>query len=338
MNRDDEELRTTRPSEVESIEATAAAWLAQRDEGFSDDEAERFAAWRAADRRHEEAITRLAGVWSSLQDLRGFRPAAERHPDCDLLHRRSPRVLRGLLAASAVCAAVIAGWLFLQRPAPAGDAYATTTGGYQRVTLADGSLAELNAATDLTVSFTRHERRVRLARGEAHFIVAKDAARPFLVEAQGVKVRALGTAFNLRIASEQVEVLVTEGRVAVGRHPDQSAEVTANERAIVPSSAARGEHTPPQVHRLDPAAVRDALAWQGLRITFHDTPLADAIRQFNVRNLVQIELGDADIGTLPIGGSFRVENVDGFVRLLENGGEVVASRPDSGRIILRRAK
>jgi transmembrane sensor len=45
--------------------------------------------------------------------------------------------------------------------------------------------------------------------------VTKDPVRPFIVMAAGVAVRAVGTAFNVKLDSTAVEVLVTEGMVAV---------------------------------------------------------------------------------------------------------------------------
>ena len=339
MKPSDDNTSASRPSDAESIEATAAAWLAQRDDGLSADDERRFREWRAADRRHSDAVARLEHVWTSLQELRDFRPMAQRHPDRDLLHRRAPRMMPALAAIALICVVILGWWVHTQRSDARGQTYATTTGGYQRVALADGSVTELNAATELNVMFTPTERRVRLSRGEAHFTVAKDAARPFAVEAGGVTVRALGTAFNLRVAGPQVEVLVTEGRVSVAGSAAQTAEVAANERVVMPAASAPAPSASvPLVERMDAAAVREALAWQGLRIVFRDTPLAEAILQFNLRNVVQIELGDAEIGRLPIGGSFRVENVEGFVRLLESGGEIAVSRPDDERIVLRKAK
>ena len=93
----------------------------------------------------------------------------------------------------------------------------------------------------------------------------------------------------------------------------------------------------PRIERVTTDALRESLAWQGPRLVFADTPLADAIEQFNRRNPVQLELADSELGTLPIGGSFRAENVDAFVRLLTTGGELVAERPSPNRVLLRRA-
>jgi transmembrane sensor len=272
------------------------------------------------------------------------------------------------LAASLVLAAVW--WLAGTKHSSesAHHVYATTIDGYQRVSLEDGSIVELNSSSEISVYFSPVERRVRLARGEAHFTVAKIFARPFLVEAGAIAVRAVGTAFNVRLGADDIEVLVTEGRIAVasghqaevggrrsevGGQPLPKAdprgrglgmvytELGANERIVIPAVRARDAGVtvePPAVERLAPEVVREALGWQGPRLMFLDTPLADAIAQFNRRNPVQLELADAGLGTLPIGGSFRAENVEAFVRLLSSGGEIEVERPGATRIILRKAK
>ncbi len=352
---------------AEAIDATAAAWLAQRDDGLTRDEAVAFARWRAADPRHEAAAARLEGAWASLQQLRDFRPEAARHPDRDLLGARGMRrrVVRFPAVAAAValaaCVAVAAVWWSGTRRdrASAEQRYATTLDGYERVTLADGSMVELNSASEVAVQFSLAERRVRLVRGEAHFTVAKNPARPFRVEAGGVAVRAVGTAFNVRLGAGEVEVLVTEGKVSVAeverlvpkalsvdaearaahsgqRESSPAAVLVANERTVV--STAVAATAAPVVERVTAQAVREALAWQGPRLVFSDTPLREAIAQFNRRNPVQLELADAELGALTIGGSFRAENVDAFVRLLEAGGDLAADRPDTRRVVLRRAK
>ena len=53
---------------------------------------------------------------------------------------------------------------------------------------------------------------MRLLRGEGRFQVAHDATRPFIVSAADADVRAVGTAFTVRLReSAQVDVLVSEG-------------------------------------------------------------------------------------------------------------------------------
>lgn len=359
-----------RPSDAEAIEATAAAWLAQRDEGLSPAQSAELAAWRAADVRHEAAIVRLEGAWTALQQLHEYRPAAARHPDRDVLGggrgRRRVFLFRPLVATASLAAALVlaAGWWFADAGRN-GDrtvtTFATTAEGFERVSLADGSMVELNAGTEINVAYTEAERRVCLTRGEAHFTVTRNPGRPFIVEASGVAVRAVGTAFNVRLGSADIEVLVTHGKVEVGSAasltPDPAASASgrdgqpeppaatlliASERVLIPSAwtAARvaAAMEAPRVEKVAPAAIREALAWQGPRLVFVDTPLAEVIAQFNRRNAVQIELVGPELSALPIGGSFRAENVDAFVRLLASGGDIVVEWPAPNRVVLRPAR
>lgn len=66
------------------------------------------------------------------------------------------------------------------------------------VTLEDGSVVQLNAASAIAVEFTEKRRVIRLLRGEAFFQVAHGADRPFTVMAGTTSVTALGTAFDVR--------------------------------------------------------------------------------------------------------------------------------------------
>lgn len=89
-------------------------------------------------------------------------------------------------------------------------------GGEYALQLADGSRVWLNAETRLRypVAFAGMERRVELT-GEAYFEVSKDATRPFIVRANGVDVRVLGTSFNVAAYGAEVVTTLVEGRVAV---------------------------------------------------------------------------------------------------------------------------
>lgn len=92
-------------------------------------------------------------------------------------------------------------------------------GGTYQVVLADGSKVTLNAGSTLRfpVSFQADERRVTLT-GEGFFDIARDARRPFLVEApQGTTIRVLGTSFNVRSyeSDGRIQAAVVSGKVAV---------------------------------------------------------------------------------------------------------------------------
>ena len=58
------------------------------------------------------------------------------------------------------------------------------------------------------------------------------------------------------------------------------------------------------------------LAWQAPRFQFYETPLVEAVAEFNRHNPHRLVLGDPKLGARRIGGTFRTDNVEGFVSLL----------------------
>ncbi len=215
----------------------------------------------------------------------------------------------------------------------------------RRVELRDGSIIHLNTGSELRVDFSARERCVRLQSGEAYFEVAHDASRPFVVLAGGVVVRAIGTAFNVRLASANVEVLVEEGRVEVA--PVVAARVAAGAPAPAAPQLGAGERTqvpradaiePPQIERVERRELREALAWHRQTVVLADIALEDVIARFNRRNEIQLVLADAELRGRRVGGMLFLDQVEAFVALLEQGGDIVAERRGFNEIVLRRAR
>jgi transmembrane sensor len=89
------------------------------------------------------------------------------------------------------------------------------------------------------------------------------------------------------------------------------------------------------VRDFTPAEIERALAWQGLRLEFVDMPLRDVVAEFNRYNVRKLAVGDAATGNILVGGNFRADNLDSFVRLLDLGFGVTAS-PHGQEIVLWR--
>ena len=341
----------TNPSHA-ALEDAAIAWLTERDDGFSPAREREFAQWLGADSRHAAAVARLEQTLGLLRELPEFRsvintafdraapivPFPPAAPSAPGPARRGPRALAWAGLAAVLALGSFVGWRTLQPP-PAIH-FTTTVHGYERARLDDGSTLELNSATALRVQFTAAERHVQLEAGEAHFAVAHDTARPFIVSAGPIAVRAVGTAFNVRYAADgDIEVTVTEGKVRIGQSgPASSAAesaplVTAGQRIVL------SLHTPPPtVERLDPAALRATLAWQSRLADFAEAPLADVVARFNTRSRVQLILTDDQLADRRIGGTFALDEAEAFVRLLERDGEIIGERRGETEIYLRRAR
>jgi len=335
--------------EHRGAEQQAADWVARRDRGLSASEQDQYLQWLSEDPRHAGMIARHEGTVRLLRQLRHWQPAGSSEPNPDLFARPRRTWRRWTLtlsAAGALAAAlVIAG--FLREPVIRSTLPPTPANSFlrhnERQLLTDGSLVELRDGSRFEVRFTAQERRVRLTGGEAHFTVAKNPAWPFIVEAGRVAVRAVGTAFAVRYDPTEVDVVVTEGRVrlepsgAPGDAPAglEATEIPASHRvlvSLVPAAPA------PAVKPVTPDQMRAALAWQVPRFQFFETPLAEAVAEFNRRNPQQVVIGDPELAAVPIGGTFRVDNVDGFVSLLELSLGVRAARNGKGSYVLTRGR
>jgi transmembrane sensor len=124
-----------------------------------------------------------------------------------------------LLAFAAILLmAVGSGWFFTTR-----GLYTTDTGEQLTIALNDGSTVQLNAQSRLRVHYTDQERSIDLIQGQALFKVAKDPNRPFIVRADGTRVRAVGTEFDVYKKTTGTQVTVVEGRVAILTRPTPKA-------------------------------------------------------------------------------------------------------------------
>jgi len=198
------------------------------------------------------------------------------------------------------------------------------------------------------LQFTAAERRVVLVHGEAQFAVARNPLRPFVVRAGGVDVRAIGTAFNVKLDGAQLEVLVTEGTVQVAARPPAVAatadarppapmveRLTAGHRTVISVAPRPADAVPPVVIATSPEEIARLLDWQPRLLDFDFTPLHEVAAEFNRRNRVQLTLADPALATLPIVASIRSDNVEGFVRLLETTLNIRAERRTADEIALR---
>ena len=326
-------------SAARAIEREAAAWVVREERGLTPAEQDGLSHWLAADPRHGAALRERRWAWREFDRIAGLPATVAAAPDPDLLAPREALRARSktwpFASAALVAAAVIALLVALPSrsaaPRPLSTALAAPC---ERQVLDDGSVIELNRGTRIVVEYSPAVRRVRLERGEAHFVVAKDAARPFVVEAAGVTARAVGTAFNVRLAATGVEIVVAEGRVAVGDAPTPPV-LEARQSAVVPLHAASST---PVVATLSATGLADRLAWQPRLMDFTDAPLGEVVATLNGRNPVQLILATPALRDLRVNASIRSDNVEGFVRLLESAFDLRAEWRSETAIALRAAR
>ena len=332
----------------EDAEQAAATWIARRDSGaWTEADAAAFEAWLAQSSGHRVAWYRLNSAWTEAGRVRALGAAgagavsttpeqatpAERADLPPAVGARRSRRLTAFAVAASVLMLLLGGAFFAFRGQllPA-HRFTTVVGGLQSIPMSDGSRVTLNTDSEVRISLDDRERVVEIEYGEAFFQVAHDPQRPFIVKAGARRVIAVGTQFSVRRQGTDLRVVVEEGTV---RYQDHAGDPPTSGGTLLPAgSFARTEGAALRVEQRPVAEAERNLTWRSGLLTFRETPLAEAVAEFNRYNTRKIVIEDPSIATLEVGGVFRSNNVDPFVRLLERGFAVQAS-VQADRIVLR---
>jgi transmembrane sensor len=271
-----------------------------------------FREWRR-DAANAAAFDEVKQTWEKTEAL-ADRPAIRAataaalaaHPPRSERPSRAPRLSLAPVAVGLASLAILTGGGLIAVRELRDPAYSTDVGGQRLEVLADGSRVRLNTDSKVVVDFGSETRRVRLVRGEAFFEVAHDAARPFVVAADGAEVRALGTKFDVRRNGDSVRVVLLEGRVQVRREGVVEARVLTPNQAVTVSAA--GVSAPVA------ANAEVAAGWTTGRLTFTGAPLREAIGEVNRYSVRKIVLdAPASLAEARVSGQFVAGDTEAFV-------------------------
>jgi transmembrane sensor len=249
--------------------------------------------------------------------------------------------------------------------------YATAVGQHRTTRLADGSEILLNTNSRISVDYSHEFRQVYLLQGEALFTVAKNAKRPFRVLAGNGQIEAVGTAFSVYLSGEKVNVMVAEGRVALASvnrsrvsvaqpsahtpsEPDAPGSgpefehgsveslgmLKAGQVATIRSSVTGAAGSVGILERVEPIAPEEVarrLVWREGVLMFSGDTLEDVVKELSRYTTVSIEIPDAAIRNMRIGGRIPVGDTDAMLSALDAIFNVRVTRRDKDRVVLSAA-
>jgi transmembrane sensor len=325
-------------SYVETTALTeAAAWRARLTEADAGSTPE-FAAWLATDPRNIVAWKRVQEPWdlvgeqATAPEIIELRRAALEHVHAAGRRRwtRSPRFVfaRRVSAAAVVLVVIVAGLLVWQGRRP--DVYTTHAGERHVVTLADGSRIALDSRTEVRVRYTSQARELELVSGQARFDVARDVTRPFSVIADGHKVVATGTAFNVDLFASSLFVTLIEGRVVVLSEPVPNAAEPLTLPRLTLDVGDQLVLTPSAPPSVEHVSIERTTAWENGEIVFENDRLASVVARINRYARQPVVIVDAETAELRISGVFHTGDVEGFVSTLVSYLPVQAERGADG--------
>ncbi len=304
--------------------AEAGVWVARLhgDERGPQTEAG-FRQWLSAHPLNGQAFELATEVWEDAQELRRVVPFAYEAP----AKARRRVLIPALLAAAVAAVAVVAHWWPRD--------IQTGVGEQRLLTLEDGSRIYLNTATRVAVRYSRDRRDIELKTGEALFDVARDTARPFVVQAGDQRVTALGTSFAVRHDPRRTAVVLVTGKVAVEARQDSPSRRDAPpDTAVTLQPGQRLTIVDHQPGKLDTPVLDSAIAWRRGQVVLKDTPLSEAIDEMNRYSASRLEVEDPEAARLRVDGLFQAGDSASFARVVAlTYGLTVMERTD--RILLQ---
>jgi transmembrane sensor len=284
---------TSNPTDDDLL-AEAVDWRL-RVEAEPDDEALRGAldAWLAASAAHRSAyrdVERMTRVAAAL-------PADY----ADLPQRRQPRLRQAAFAALAIAACIAFLFLPTAQLWLASD-YQTATAELRRITLDDGSVVSLDAASAIAVRYGAARREVALLSGRAFFEVVPAADRPFVVAVDDATVTVTGTAFDVRSSAQTTSVAVQSGTV----------EVALDHGRRRAATLARGERL--DIDRKSDRIVRsdvppdDVATWRQHRLVVDKATVAEVVEELRRHYAGVVLLRDGALADRFVSGIFDLRH------------------------------
>ena len=287
----------------------------------------RFETWLARDDKHRAAYTAAENVWADMDDIKYL-------PIPGLYEARSAKPRNSTTARLASWTFLIlsttflgGGWLEYSAET---IHYATQIGEHRRVELADNSHIDLNTDTRVSVKISLLQRQVVLTQGEALFEVSHNRLRPFTVQADDLRIRDVGTRFNVRKQAQSVTVSVLEGEVELNNGRQVINEpLNAGRQRSYTETGDLGQVQAVEADKLT--------AWVQGRLVFTRTPLCEVAAELERYHPVQFSFAYPKLAQETLSGTFDSGDIAPFLHALEAILPVQALR-NGRQIQLRRAQ
>jgi len=328
------------PFESNQLQREATEWFARMRGENAERHRAGFERWLARGAVHRSVYNRIANLysdgkrvnWDNLPPPQPVRGAAKRVWIASL----GVAALVGFVAWRMVAVPILPDDSSLNVPsveiARKSDAsqYATRLGEIRTVKLSDGSKLTIDTDTLVTVDFGPAARHLRLEHGRARFEVAHEA-RPFVVDADDIKVIARGTVFDVSyLEGRRIKVQLFQGAVDVkSRSPRAGAATVRLQRG---GTVVLDPNADPHLIPKNADAPDD---WPKGMVEFRRAPLADVIAQMNRYAVSKVRLADPSLGKIEVSGAFRIDDADALaghlaqllgLRVERTAGEIILTR------------
>lgn len=333
----------------------ASEWISKLDRRLTHDEQASLKEWLGLTCKNVEVLFEVAKLWDKMDSLSRL---SDLFPQTSVAKRKVPKWLGGI-AASIIFVMAIGYYqttgslpVFNQAEQAAVVAiqmsYQTNVGENSTIVLPDNSKIVLNTNSFVQVKYTKMARIIELQRGEIHVDVAHDTSRPLSVIAGGKVIQAVGTAFNVEVRSNLVELIVTDGKVLIGQKKDRSVYVDIDDIAEkLPESSmavSKGEKIEldltgkiqEKVTKVDVVDIATSLSWRQGNLIFRGESLSEVMTEISRYTDIEFELSDdKKLRQVRVAGMFKTGDVAGLLDVLSRNFNISYKKIGNDKIVLQ---
>ncbi|MDO6446968.1 FecR domain-containing protein [Colwellia sp. 1_MG-2023] len=316
---------------TQNITTEACEWIAKLETGdLSPQDRAAYKEWMSRSPAHCQAIKKMAQLSSDINIIANMADSLEESvlsiKPQKMLVKSTPFFTYPSFAVVAFAMIVSFSYLYDFYKDVTKYPYLITTnvGGFKETMLSDGSKIKLNTNSQVEVDYNADKRKIRLIKGEAFFDVSHNPKRPFIVMAKNKIVRAVGTAFGVRLKEKSLEVLVSDGRVELKEVARLAQELTSSQikdadntklpdltpidaSSLVFLDAGQSislseENNKANINLKTEREIVRELSWHEGLLDFSNTPLPEVIAEVTRYTPLKIEIVDAELNELAFGG------------------------------------
>lgn len=332
----------------------ASDWIAKLDRELSNAEKKALKHWFAQDNDNIKMLLEMATMWDKMEDLSRL---SDLFPQEQVNKKSTPWFVA--MAASFVIAitfslvSALSGFSPFTAKDPSSvivmqASYQTSIGESNTINLPDNSKLVLNTNSFVQVKYTQGARLIELQRGEIHIDVAHDKSRPLSVLANGKIIQAVGTAFNVQVNNDVVELIVTDGKVLVAKKKNVSlnSDIEQIIKRLPPSAMAisKGEKveldltskSSEEIVKIEAIEIAASLSWRRGNLIFRGESLAQAMAEISRYTDIEFELADDEqLRNVQVAGMFKTGDVTGLLNVLSQNFNISYEKVSSDKIILK---
>ncbi len=339
----------------------ACEWIARIDRELQVDEQAALQQWLAASPLNQQVLFEVAKLWDKMDALSRLSVL---FPVTEPKRTVESRARSGWAIAASSATLLLLGALWFRHDivsrltpmepqlAAMQASYQTQVGENRTIDLPDRSKLVLNTNSFVVVRYSAGARVIELQRGEINIDVAHDTSRPLSVIAGGKIIQAVGTAFNVDLRKDHVELIVTDGKVLVGtnaalgnsasdaeqslskRLPQSSLAISKGERVDLDPQGKSRE----QVQAIDAVELAASLSWRSGNLIFRGENLEEALAEISRYTDIEFELADdAKLKQIHVAGMFKTGDVNGLLEIFRSNFNISHERLGQDKILLKFA-